>query len=161
MTLIRDHQIVDDTWQQLADDDALPTTGHAIVSLPRFLADPDAARQVEALGIRLAPDQDVLQLDGQLQGVALIVLSFPHFKDGRAYSQATLLRQQLGFEGTLRATGDVMQDQLFFMKRCGFDEFDLKKGKDPQSAIADLEPFTEVYQEAADPRTLVPQIRQA
>jgi len=160
MTLIRDNQVIEDRWQTFSDDDALPSAAHAIISLKRFLGDPSVTQQVEALGVLVASDDDVELLAGKLDGVGLIVLSFPHFKDGRAYSQAMLLRQQHNFTGTLRAVGDVMQDQLFFMKRCGIDEFDLKEGKDPQAALAGLTPFTEVYQEAADQRSLVPQIRE-
>ena len=78
--------------------------------------------------VKLANDADPLTLEGQLGGIARIELDFPHFTDGRAYSQAYLLRRRLGFAGDLRATGDVLLDQLVQMARTGFSSAVLKDG---------------------------------
>mgnify|MGYP003389173208 CR=1 FL=1 len=81
-----------------------------------------------------------------LQGVARIDLSFPKFTDGRAYSQAFLLRQRLGFKGELRATGDVLVDQLPQMQRCGFDSAVLRSDQSLASAQRQLGYFSTFYQ---------------
>ena len=76
---------------------------------------------LDAPALALANTDDVLALGGKLAGVELIVLQFPKFTDGRAYSQARLLRERLGYAGGLRATGAVFLDQLPFLLRCGFE----------------------------------------
>ena len=81
-----------------------------------------------------------------LQGVTRIDLSFPKFTDGRAYSQAFLLRQRLGFKGELRATGDVLVDQLPQMQRCGFDSAVLRADQSLASAQRQLGYFSTFYQ---------------
>ena len=68
---------------------------------------------------------------------ALIALEFPKFRDGRAYSYARLLRERYGFKGELRAVGDVLMEQLFFMLRTGFDAFDIQQSPDPVAALPD------------------------
>lgn len=70
-------------------------------------------------------DEDILQLQQDLACFKEIILTFPLFKDGRAYSQARLLREELGFQGHLRASGDIGEDQIAFMRRCGFDRFEI------------------------------------
>src|ERR1700756_5291795 len=90
-------------------------------SMPLFRLNPAAP---EAPTLTLANTEDVLQLGSRLDGVNLVVLDFPKFTDGRAYSQARLLRERLGYRGELRATGAVFLDQLPFLLRCGFDSFE-------------------------------------
>lgn len=77
---------------------------------------------------------DVLALDGQLRGVALILLQFPKWTDGRAYTQAALLRRRLRFRGEIRAVGDVRVDMAPLLARTGFDSAVLREGQDPQVA---------------------------
>ena len=84
-----------------------------------------------------------------LSGFSVIILQFPAFKDGRAYSQARILRERLGYAGEIRARGDVLRDQLLFMVRCGFDAFELA-GEDSSDAQASLHEFSFSYQSAAD-----------
>lgn len=81
-----------------------------------------------------------------LQGVQRIDLHFPKFTDGRAFSLAFLLRHRLGFTGEIRATGDVLIDQLLQMQRCGFDSAVLRPDQDPALAARQLTHFTEFYQ---------------
>ena len=80
----------------------------------------------------------------------LIALEFPELKDGRCYSYARLLRERYGFKGELRAVGDVLRDQLFFMKRCGIDSFQLRSDKDMEDALKSFNDFTVKYQTATD-----------
>ena len=77
------------------------------------------------IGVSLAPDQAVETLEPLLSELNLVVLNFPTFADGRAFSQAHLLRSRYGYAGDLRATGEVVQDQLAFMLSCGFNQFEL------------------------------------
>jgi uncharacterized protein (DUF934 family) len=81
-----------------------------------------------------------------LAGLERIDLHFPKFTDGRAFSQAFLLRRRLGFEGEIRATGDVQIDQLVQMQRCGFDAAELHQGQDLACAQRQLDRFGDFYQ---------------
>jgi uncharacterized protein (DUF934 family) len=96
--------------------------------------------------VSLANDEDPLTLKDKIDTIERIELHFPHFTDGRAYSQAYLLRRRLGFKGDLRATGDVLIDQLIQMKRTGFSSAVLKEGVDPTDAERQFERFPAFYQ---------------
>ena len=96
--------------------------------------------------VSLANDEDPLTLVGRLEGVQRIDLHFPKFTDGRAYSQAYLLRRRLGFQGELRANGDVLIDQLVHMSRQGFSSAVLKAGVDAQAAQRQFDRFSGFYQ---------------
>ncbi|HAU57458.1 MAG TPA: hypothetical protein DCW87_07815 [Comamonadaceae bacterium] len=105
------------------------------------------AHQISAEGqkvIELPNDADPQALD--LAGVARIDLHFPKFNDGRAFSQARLLRQRLKFAGEIRATGDVLIDQLVQMARCGFDVAVLREGEDLADAQRQFDRFSAFYQ---------------
>ena len=108
------------------------------------------APQEPALSI--ANTDDVLQLGDRLRGVKLIVLDFPKFIDGRAYSQARLLRERLGYQGELRATGNVLQDQAPFMLRCGFDSFESDQKGFGEALARARTLFSVVYQPTEDGR---------
>lgn len=115
-----------DAWRHVDDDVALPT-GFAIISLQRWRSEKSAlaANPATSIGLRLEPT-DILDLDqDEIGHIDLIVLKFPKFTDGRAYSTARRLREQLKYAGELRATGDVLFDQLPLMLRCGFDSFEI------------------------------------
>jgi uncharacterized protein (DUF934 family) len=96
--------------------------------------------------ISLANDEDPLALKNRIDNIERIELHFPHFTDGRAYSQAYLIRRRLGFKGDLRATGDVLIDQLIQMERTGFSSAVLKEGVDPADAQRQFERFPAFYQ---------------
>ena len=110
-------------------------------------ANTHAAEASRADVLALANDVDPRTL--QLEGVQRIDLSFPKFTDGRAYSQAFLLRRRLSFAGELRATGDVLIDQLVHMQRTGFDVAVLKDGVDASAAQRPFDRFTGFYQGSA------------
>lgn len=99
--------------------------------------------------VQLANDADPMTLAGELDSIERIDLHFPHFTDGRAYSQAYLVRRRLGFKGDLRATGDVLIDQLVQMERTGFSSAVLKEGVDPADAKRQFERFPGYYQAGA------------
>ena len=93
------------------------------------------------LAVWLDSDQSAVPIADTLPQLPLIALNFPGFMDGRSYSTAVVLRKHHGYTGELRAIGDVLRDQLFYMKRCGFTSFDLKdsvKLEDAQRAFHDF-----------------------
>lgn len=109
-----------------------------------ILSAQDHQSPVAPAGITLANDVDPRSID--LQGITRIDLQFPKFTDGRAYSQAFLLRRRLGFAGELRATGDVLIDQLVQMQRTGFDVAVLREGVDASAARRQFERYAGFYQ---------------
>ncbi len=105
--------------------------------------------------LQLANDADPLAIENCLQDVERIDLEFPKFTDGRAYSQAFLLRRRLGFTGDIRATGDVLIDQLVQMQRTGFSSAVLKEGVDASAAQRQFDRFAAYYQgDAQQPEPL-------
>ena len=152
MALIRNGAVAPpETWTTLGNDDALPRSGDVLVGIDRWLEQRDALRARDGrVGVLLQPDDDALRLDGALEGAALVAVAFPKFTDGRGYSSARLLRDRLGYRGELRAVGDVLPDQVFFMQRVGFDSLDLAEDKSAQTALEQLREFSVTYQAAAD-----------
>ena len=108
--------------------------------------------QSNAQAVRIEPGDDTRELLPHLQRLALVEVNFPAFGDGRGYSSARILREA-GYEGELRAVGDVLVDQLAYMRRCGFDAFEPDQQLDKDDVIAAFERWPEVYQNAADTRT--------
>ncbi|HSI00229.1 MAG TPA: DUF934 domain-containing protein [Reyranella sp.] len=113
----------------------------------------------EAPALALANTDDVLALGDRLAGVTLVVLDFPKFTDGRAYSQARLLRERLGYAGELRATGAVFLDQLPFLLRCGFDSFESEQKGFGEALARARTLFSVVYQPTGDGRATAGQLR--
>lgn len=160
MPLLKDGRLVEDIWRVVDDAAPLPAGAPAIVSLARFQAERDTLLARDApLGVRLRNTDAVDALSGVLDRLALIALEFPKFSDGRAYSQARGLRERLGFAGELRATGDVLIDQALFMRRCGFDAYEIADaGKAPRFSEA-FKTFSVFYQPAGDGLTAVSALR--
>jgi len=155
--LIKHEKIATDTWQRLkraADGSlpAIPATGDIIVPLALWQASASAllARSTGRLGIWLDSDEDPAQVADSLEAFSLIAVNFPQFTDGRGYSTARLLRERYGWAGELRAFGDVLRDQLFYLARCGFDSFLLAEGQDVQEALTAFGDFTDAYQTSVD-----------
>ena len=119
-------RFVTDTWRTLADDAPLPVGGRAILSLARWRTEQAtlAALGVPA-GVKLQPGETLDEGRDDIARLSVIALVFPKFTDGRAYSAARHLRDVLAFRGEIRATGDVLLDQLPLMLRCGFDAFEI------------------------------------
>lgn len=103
----------------------------------------------DATALVIPNDADITDLCCDVSGFATIILEFPAFKDGRAYSQARLLRERIGYTGEIRARGDVLRDQLCFMIRCGVNGFEVAGGG-ADAANEALREFSFVYQAAAD-----------
>ena len=152
MVLIKDkHIVADDPWTYVADDQPVPPSGDVVVGFARFDRDDfDYDARKGRLGLRIDPEDDLLQVITHLPKVGLITVSFPKFGDGRGYTKARLLRERFNYHGELRAVGEVLSDQLFYMLRCGFDAFELVAGKDVEEALRALEGFSVRYQAATD-----------
>ena len=138
-------------WQFAGTADDIPSSGAVITGL----ADLEALlgkNGLDAIGVRLMPGEDVQALVPHLSRLAVIELAFPKYRDGRHYSSARILRDQLGYTGEIRAVGDVLVDQLFFMVRCGIDTLELHPDVKPESAQRALARFADVYQSARDTR---------
>lgn len=156
MNLIKNRRIVADAWVHVDDAAELPARGQLIVSLARYREQRALwQRHSGSMGVRLCSHHEAKEVAPLLQELSLVAVEFPGFKDGRGYTTARLLRERFGFRGELRAVGDVMRDQLFYMERCGFDAFELKAGKSLQDALGAFSEFSVSYQGAADePRPL-------
>lgn len=145
-------EALSDPWRQLGDDEVLPgDDAPIVVTFDRWFADQETlSRRNAPLGLSVTNTQAVERLNGDVNRFDLITLNFPKFSDGRAYSQARLLRERLGYKGALRATGNVLLDQLLFMLRSGFDQFDTAKPVSVEAFRRNVGRFTAFYQPAAD-----------
>ncbi len=163
MALIKNGQITEDTWIPVtADDDSVPADGDIVVDLAHWQAERDGLiRRSGRLGIRLAGGQLIEEIEDDLAHFAVVVLTFPSFTDGRAYSTARLLRERHKFAGEIRASGQVLRDQLFFMIRCGFDAFEVADHRPLDGWLKALNEISVVYQPATDGRLSVLRRRQA
>ena len=142
--LIKDGSIIDDRWIPLDPDAATPITGQ-ICSLDQWLQLADK----NGSAVQLEPGQEPTALAGYLDQLALVVINFPVFTDGRGFSYARNLREQ-DYHGELRAGGHFIRDQLTYLRRCGFNAFQMADEADLESALASLADFTEFYQAAED-----------
>jgi uncharacterized protein (DUF934 family) len=160
MALVKNGELVTSSFVDASSADALPATGPMIVSLDQWKAHRDELlKRGTPLGIRLHSDQAPELIAADVQHFAVVALEFPKFRDGRSYSYARLLRERYGFKGELRAVGEVLLEQLFFMLRTGFDAFEIVSAdplKDYRTALAD---FSVWYQPTADGRPTAMQLR--
>jgi uncharacterized protein (DUF934 family) len=153
MPLVKAGRVVEDRFVRVLDDAPVPDGVPVILPAARLLAD---ARE---LVLRQAPtgviwpnDRRVAELLPYLDWIALVALVFPTFRDGRAYSQARLLRERHGYDGELRATGQVLRDQFVFMSRAGFDAFEVKKDADADAFAETMKRYSVFYQPTGDGR---------
>lgn len=156
--LIKNQNPAVDAWKTLEiaegetpESIALPG-GDVIYPLAVWRARRDEIRAAGGrIGVLVQPDEKVEDLAADLGEIAVVAIHFPKFVDGRGYSSAALLRQRHGYRGEIRAVGNVLHDQLFYMQRVGFDSFLLADGKSPEYAVATgFSTFSDVYQAATD-----------
>jgi uncharacterized protein (DUF934 family) len=151
MQLVKGGRFLQDRFVRVPDGGAVPEGVPVIVPAPRFLSDANQlVLRAAPTGVIWPNDRRIGELAPYLDWVALVALVFPTFKDGRAYSQARLLRERYGFRGELRATGQVLRDQLLFMHRAGFDAFEVSKDADAAVLLQALSRYTVFYQPAGD-----------
>ena len=160
MPLVKRGRIVADTYVRVTDDAPVADGVAVIVPAARFLADTGRfARRTAATGVLWPNDRRIAELAPWLDRLALVALAFPSFRDGRAYSQARLLRERCGFRGELRATGGVLQDQASFMLRCGFDSFESDQKGFGEALAKARTLFSVVYQPTEDGRATASLLR--
>ncbi len=154
--IIKNEQIIDETWHLLPKEetlDGLSNCDDVIVPLHLWIDHTHALKARDGgLGIWLDSNEQVEEIADDLEHFQVIALNFPKFTDGRHYSSARLLRERYGYKGEIRAIGDVLRDQLFYMRRCGFDAFAIRADRDPEDALQSLKDFSVRYQAAVDER---------
>ncbi len=159
MPLIKNAAFAEDHFQMVADDASLPENG-TIVSLARFLKDRESLLARNApLGVRLQSSESPEGLGDDVNRLSVIVLEFPKFRDGRAFSWARMLRTRLGFKGEIRAAGPFLYDQLAFMQRVGFDAFEVRENFTLDAFARAMGEMTYVYQPSADGRQTIRDLR--
>jgi uncharacterized protein (DUF934 family) len=153
MPLVKNGKVAADIFVHVPDGAELPEEAAVLVSAMRFLEDaPALLARVGKLGVIWPNNRDVDDLVPFLDRLAVVALVFPSFRDGRAYSQARLLRERHGYDGELRATGQVLRDQFVFMLRAGFDAFEAKKDRDADAFALTAKRYSVFYQPTGDGR---------
>ena len=159
--LIKERRLQDDAWKVVTLIDGQPEldvclpVGPLLVPLSVWKARKSCliAREYEhgtPLGIWLSPDDDPAEIAKDVDDFTVIAVHFPKFTDGRGYSTARLLRERYGYDGELRAFGDVGRDQIFFLNRVGFDSFLVGEGRNAEEALTAFDDFPETYQAGTD-----------
>src|ERR1700743_3619175 len=153
MPLVKNGKITDDLFVHVADGAELPGDGAVLISAARFLEDPESLLSRSGKTAVIWPNsRPVDDLVPYLDRLAAVALVFPTFRDGRAYSQARLLRERHGYAGELRATGQVLRDQFLFMLRAGFDALEVKKESDAEAFALTAKRYSVFYQPTGDGR---------
>jgi uncharacterized protein (DUF934 family) len=154
--IIKNGSVIADDWNvlRLAEGETPETVevpaGKTVVPLPVWKAQRAKLEGRAELAVWIPSDGRPEDLKEDLNRFAFIAVDFPKFTDGRGYSIAFLLRDRLGYKGEIRAIGDVLKDQLFYMQRVGFDAFAVRADKDIHDAVKSLKDFTEPYQNSWD-----------
>lgn len=154
--IIKNRAVVVDDWivlrlnEQESAENVTVAPGKVIVPLQVWLKQRDALQQRAEIGVWLASDERPEDLKDDIDKFSVIAIDFPKFSDGRGYSIAYNLRARLGYQGELRAIGDVLRDQLFYMQRVGFDAFAPRPDRKIEDALKGLTDFSEVYQNSID-----------
>ncbi|HSI42445.1 MAG TPA: DUF934 domain-containing protein [Xanthobacteraceae bacterium] len=153
MRLLENGRTIEDRFIRLADDEPVPADAPVLVSAARLLtAANELIGRAAPVGVIWPNDKRVEEIAPYLPHLALVALVFPTFRDGRAYSQARLLRERLGWRGPLRATGGVLRDQFLFMLRAGFDQLEVRKDADAEAFAAQAHSYSVFYQPTGDGR---------
>lgn len=153
MALIKSGSVRQDHWIRVGEAEPLPDFGPLLVTYQDWrVRRAELLRRNSPLGVLLASDEPPALVADDLPRLGLVALDFPEFTDGRAYSYARLLRERYGFEGEVRAVGDVKRDQYLFLQRCGFDAFEVADDADAEAWLEAVEEFSVTYQAAADGR---------
>ena len=157
--IIKNRAVVSDDWTVLhlteaetAESVTIPA-GKVVVPLAVWQAQRASLESRAELGVWLPSDARPEILKDDLAHFKLIAIDFPKFTDGRGYSIAFNLRERLGYQGELRAIGDVLRDQLFYMSRVGFDAFATREDRNIHDALKGLTDFSESYQTSWDKKT--------
>lgn len=148
--LIKHGEVIADDWQLLREipEAGLPA-GKIIVPATYWIEQRDALRARGDVGVWLASDQPPSLIADDLAALPLIAIDFPLFTDGRGFSSGRTLREHYGYAGEVRAIGEFIRDQLYYLSRCGFDAYALSNS-DPHAALASFNDFSSGYQASID-----------
>ncbi len=148
--LIKHGEVIDDAWQVLREipEAGLPS-GKIIVPLTYWLEHRDALRARGEVGVWLASDQPPAPLADDLAQLPVVAIDFPLFTDGRGFSYGRTLREHFGYKGEVRAIGQFIRDQLYYLSRCGFDAYAIET-TDPEKALGSLKDFSTSYSAGVD-----------
>ncbi|MGC6471940.1 MAG: DUF934 domain-containing protein [Parvibaculales bacterium] len=164
MPLIKDQTFVDDVFVVVADDEALPD-GAVLVSLDALKENFDSLKNRNSpFGVLISADnqgktqlgEDVRELAPYLEALAVVALEFPTFRNGRGFSSARILRDEMSYQGEIRAVGDVAYDQWSYMARCGIDAFAVDEAVTLEQFRQATAELSDIYQPASDRRSGVP-----
>ena len=149
--VILDRAIVEDSWTTLPKDFDQQTNGQKqILPLQFLLSHLDILDEAHEVGVWLDSDEAPEVLEPYLDKLSLIAINFPKFADGRGYSFARTLRDHYNYQGQIRAIGDVLKDQLFYLLRCGFNAFEIREDRDIKEALSSVNDFSNSYQADTD-----------
>ncbi len=149
--ILRD-KVVEDNWQLIAKDfDGELPDGKLLLPMQYWLDNREAlSARTNPVGIWIDSDEEVELIGEEADQFPIIGVNFLAFTDGRGFSTGRLLRERYQFKGQLRAIGGVIRDQLFFLKRCGFDAYQLREGYNLEESLDSLNDFSKNYQTSVD-----------
>ena len=152
--LTKHGELLADSWQVVAKD-STPTLaelsdGQWLVHIKWYLDNQSELTSLDNIGVWLDADDEAESVASLVNQMAIIGIKFPVFTDGRGFSIGRTIRERYNFSGELRAIGNFMQDQLFYLKRCGFDTFVVDDNADVESMVTSLKDFSDFYQAAVD-----------
>ncbi|MCI0466760.1 MAG: DUF934 domain-containing protein [Beijerinckiaceae bacterium] len=157
MPIFKEEALAADDWRYLTQGEELPPSGRVIVTRAQWQEiSAQSQKDGPPLGLLIEPGQDLTSIAPQLAQFALVVVGFPKFTDGRGYSIARQLRGHYGYRGELRASGDILFDQLQLLARCGFDSFEIKDATTLRLLESGRRPRLEVFYQPA----LGPEVRE-
>lgn len=155
--LVKDLNVVEDNWILIkpeGEDSAVNAQAQNIVPLQVWQEQKDNFTNDE-LAVWLDSHEEVKAISDHLDALPLVAINFPLFTDGRGYSLAAQLREHYNYQGEIRAIGDVLLDQLFYMQRAGFNSFSLREEAHYETALDYFDTFSEVYQSATKEQTSI------
>ena len=153
--LIKNNQIVKDEWvlisqEEIFDENKYCEEQNLILPLSFWLTNRSFFIQHSNIGVWINSDEDPSRIGSDCNQIPLIAINFPIFTDGRGYSAAKILRDNFNFRGELRAIGDILCDQMYFYRKCGFTSYSVRGDTDPKKAIRSLNDFSMNYQAVSD-----------
>ena len=152
--LVKNAQAVEHSWVLIRTEEELTaadlTNGQWLVPYSAYIANPEAYKDADRFGFWIASDADIEQVKAAVKDRNIIAIDFPVFADGRGFSLARTLRDHTDFSGEIRAVGNFIFDQIFYMSRCGFDAFEFADETDVNKALPFFSTFSESYQAGTD-----------
>lgn len=147
MNILKDKTIIADSWQHISDQESAPESKYT-VTLNRWNQNLEADQNnIHCTGIRLNSEDQIDSFSNEdIRNIELIILEFPAFTDGRIFSQARLLRDQFKYSNEIRAKGNFMPDQVFYLSRVGVNAFEFDNQDDLEAAQSTLDDFSVAYQ---------------